>query len=88
MVSCHVPETIAHPYGSLEICLIEAWGPDGANQPLYRIVSKFSPIRLGKRNVFRWESHVPSPTCKVLDEYVLLPGGANSGEGDMVQALL
>lgn len=52
--------------------------------PLYLIVSKFNPIRLGRRNVLRDESHVPSPTYIVSDEYVLLPAGDSWGEGDMV----
>jgi hypothetical protein len=46
------------------------------------MVSKFNPIRLGRRKVFLVESHVPSPTVKVLELYVLLPGGERvSGEG-------
>lgn len=43
--------------------------------PLYRIVSKLRPWRLGSRNEFFSKSQVPSPTVKVLDEYELDPGG-------------
>lgn len=50
-----------------------------SDEPLYRIVSKFTPIRLGSRKVSRCESHVPSPTWSVFDEYVLLPGGVRPG---------
>lgn len=35
--------------------------------PLYRIVSKFKPIRFGKRKVFLVKSQVPSPTTKVSE---------------------
>lgn len=51
--------------------------------PLYRIVAKFNPTRFGNRKLLRWVSHVPSPTYIVLESYVLLPGGAKSGEGDI-----
>jgi hypothetical protein len=54
--------------------------------PLYLIVAKFNPTRFGRRKVFFSVSHVPSPTNKVLEEYELLPGGANCGEGDMTAA--
>ena len=50
------------------------------------MVAKFSPTRFGKRKSSRPLSQVPSPTCKVLDEYELLPGGASCGEGDMAKA--
>jgi hypothetical protein len=52
--------------------------------PLYLMVAKFSPTRFGRRKVFFPVSHVPSPTCNVLEEYELLPGGASCGEGDMM----
>jgi hypothetical protein len=52
--------------------------------PLYLIVAKFKPTRFGRRKVFFPVSHVPSPTCNVLEEYELLPGGASCGEGDMM----
>ena len=52
--------------------------------PLYCIVLKLRPCKLGNRNVFRCESHVPSPTYIVGELYVLLPGGASCGEGDMM----
>ena len=41
------------------------------------MVAKFNPTRLGNRKVFLSESHVPSPTCSVFEEYELLPGGAS-----------
>lgn len=47
------------------------------NLPLYRIVSKFTPIKLGSRNVSLVKSHVPSPTWSVFDAYELLPGEAS-----------
>jgi len=50
---------------------------------LYCIVSKFSPTRFGRRNVFFVKSHVPSPTVKVLDEYELEPGGDRASAGAM-----
>jgi len=56
----------------------------GIEVPLYLIVAKFKPWRLGSRKVFRCESQVPSPTNIVGEVYVLLPGGASCGEGDMV----
>ena len=48
------------------------------------MVSKFKPTRLGSKYVFLEESHVPSPTYIVSDEYMLLPGGASCGDGDIV----
>jgi hypothetical protein len=51
---------------------------------LYLIVAKFNPTRFGRRKVFFSVSHVPSPTCKVFEEYELLPGGASCGEGDII----
>lgn len=48
------------------------------------MVSKFKPWRLGSKKVFRCESQVPSPTNIVGEVYVLLPGGASCGEGDIV----
>jgi hypothetical protein len=48
------------------------------------MVAKFNPTRFGRRKVFFPVSHVPSPTCNVLEEYELLPGGASCGEGDMM----
>jgi hypothetical protein len=53
--------------------------------PLYLIVAKFRPTRFGRRKSSLELSHVPSPTCKVLDEYELLPGGASCGAGDIAQ---
>ena len=35
--------------------------------PLYRIVAKFKPTRLGSRKVFSVASHVPSPTTIVFE---------------------
>lgn len=54
---------------------------------MYCIVSKFSPTRFGSRKVFRDESHVPSPTVRVFEEYVELPAGERedvSGWGAMI----
>ena len=34
--------------------------------------------------MFLEESHVPSPTDIVPEEYELLPGGASCGEGDIL----
>lgn len=48
------------------------------------MVAKFKPTRFGNKNVFFSVSHVPSPTCNVFEEYELLPGGANCGEGDII----
>ena len=36
--------------------------------PLYRIVLKLMPIKLGSRKVLRSVSHVPSPTVRLLLE--------------------
>ena len=36
--------------------------------PLYRIVAKLNPTRLGSRNVFFVVSHVPSPTVIEFEE--------------------
>lgn len=56
--------------------------------PLYCMVSKFSPTKLGNKNVFLVESHVPSPTFRVLELYVLLPAGARlSGAGAMTASV-
>lgn len=55
--------------------------------PLYRMVSKFKPWRLGSKKVFRCESQVPSPTNIVGEVYMLLPGGASCGEGVIVKEL-
>jgi len=52
--------------------------------PLYRMVSKLSPTRLGSRKVFLDVSQVPSPTVIVSEEYELLPAGVSCGDGDMV----
>lgn len=54
---------------------------------MYRIVSKLTPIKLGSRKVSRPESQVPSPTCRVLDAYVLLPAAARS-EFDILWIIL
>ena len=35
--------------------------------PLYRIVAKFKPTRLGSKKVFSVASHVPSPTTIVFE---------------------
>jgi hypothetical protein len=51
---------------------------------LYRIVSKFNPIRFGNRKLFRVKSHVPSPTCIVLEEYDADPGGDRVSAGAMM----
>ena len=53
------------------------------SSPLYLIVAKFRPTRFGNRKSSLELSHVPSPTCNVFDEYVLLPGGASCGAGDI-----
>lgn len=55
--------------------------------PLYRIVSKFSPIRLGNKKVSRPVSQVPSPTCSVFDEYVLPPAAVKSESDILVAAI-
>lgn len=52
--------------------------------PLYWVVARLNPTRLGRRNVLRVASHVPSPTVIVFEEYELLPAGESCGEGDMV----
>ncbi len=52
--------------------------------PLYWVVAKLNPTRLGSRNVFFVASHVPSPTLIVPEVYELLPAGASCGDGDMV----
>lgn len=60
-----------------------------SHPPLYCIVAKFSPIKLGRRNVSRSESHVPSPTCKVFEAYVLLPAAVSpESEGIMSYPML
>lgn len=51
------------------------------------MVAKFNPIRLGKRKVSRELSQVPSPTCNVSDEYVLLPGAVSPLFDDIVAAI-
>jgi len=51
------------------------------------MVSKLRPWRFGSRKVFRWESHVPSPTYMLLEEYTLVPGG-DKPLADMVAQLL
>ena len=48
------------------------------------MVSKLSPTRLGRRNVFLTKSHVPSPTVIVSDEYVARPGGDKPSAGAIV----
>ena len=48
------------------------------------MVSKLSPIRFGRRKVSRPVSHVPSPTCKVFEAYVLLPGAVRSELDDIL----
>ena len=55
--------------------------------PLYRIVSKLTPIKLGSKKVSRPESQVPSPACRVFDEYVLLPAAARP-EPDILRPIL
>ena len=52
--------------------------------PLYWVVARLNPTRLGRRKSLREESHVPSPTDIVFEVYELLPGGDSWGEGDMV----
>jgi hypothetical protein len=37
------------------------------HSPLYCMVSKFKPIRLGSRKVFLVKSQVPSPTTSVSE---------------------
>jgi hypothetical protein len=54
------------------------------SSPLYLIVAKFSPTRFGKIKSSLELSHVPSPTCRVFEEYEVLPGGASCGAGDIV----
>jgi len=58
-----------------------------ASLPLYLIVAKFNPTKLGSRKLSLPASHVPSPTCIVAELYELLPGGASCGEGDMMLLL-
>ena len=55
--------------------------------PLYRIVSKFSPTRLGSKKSLRFESQVPSPTYNVFEEYVLEPAGDRPSWGAMRTAV-
>ena len=52
--------------------------------PLYWVVARLNPTRLGRRKSLREVSHVPSPTDIVFEVYELLPGGDSCGEGDMV----
>ena len=52
--------------------------------PLYCMVSKFTPIKLGRRNVFLVKSQVPSPTVRVSDEYELDPAGDKLSAGAMM----
>ena len=52
--------------------------------PLYWVVARLNPTRLGRRKSLREASHVPSPTDIVFEVYELLPGGDSCGEGDMV----
>ncbi len=52
--------------------------------PLYWVVARLRPTRLGSRNVFFVASHVPSPTDIVPEVYELLPAGASCGDGGMV----
>lgn len=52
--------------------------------PLYWVVARLSPTRLGSKKVFLDASHVPSPTFIVFEVYELLPAGASCGEGDIV----
>ena len=47
------------------------------------MVSKFSPTRLGRRKDSFVKSHVPSPTCRVSDEYEADPGGERVSAGAM-----
>ena len=76
-------ETVSHACQALDFMYM---GPMCACViPLYRIVAKFNPTRLGSRNVFLVESHVPSPTVNVFEEYELLPAGASVGDGDIVE---
>lgn len=55
-----------------------------ARLPLYRIVAKLTPTNGGNRKSSLPASQVPSPTCNVCELYVLLPGGASCGEGDIL----
>ncbi len=52
--------------------------------PLYWVVARLNPTRLGSRNVFFVASHVPSPTFIVFEVYELLPAGASCGDGDIM----
>jgi hypothetical protein len=47
------------------------------------MVSKFNPTRFGRRKVSLVKSHVPSPTCRVSDEYEADPGGERVSAGAM-----
>jgi hypothetical protein len=47
------------------------------------MVSKFSPTKLGRRKVSLVKSHVPSPTCRVSEEYEADPGGERVSAGAM-----
>ena len=38
-------------------------------------------MMFGSKNVSRPASQVPSPTCSVFEEYELLPGADNEGDG-------
>ena len=52
------------------------------------MVSKLRPTKFGSKKSSLVESQVPSPTCSVFELYVLLPGGARSGEGDMMLVVI
>lgn len=78
LVPSHVLESISHAYPDpCQLSLSWHYYICMSDAPLYRIVSKFTPMRLGSKNVSRSLSHVPSPTCSVFEEYVLLPGAAS-----------
>ena len=79
-IAIHVAETIAHACGVSWRCPRKLGAGD---VPLYCVVARFRPCKLGSKKVFLWESQVPSPTYMVLDEYAPLPG---ADRPDMVAA--
>lgn len=56
------------PFFSLSVTFPRGVLECAHNLPLYWVVARLNPTRLGRMNVFRVASHVPSPTVMVFDE--------------------
>jgi hypothetical protein len=56
----------------------------GKELPLYCVVSKLRPTKLGNKKVFFVKSHVPSPTVIVSESYVAVPGADSPSAGAMM----